>query len=140
MVNRQNLYKFCRCYITKLARIHVTQFTEIPLHYPTWMRKQPLLAFYTLAFSISWLGWIPQAAHSRGLFPFDSPIFLCAGRCWTAARGLYHVEGFTGQGRLWKGFPPALAVARWGDLVFRGTICVSCHVACHALSKRRLEN
>jgi membrane protease YdiL (CAAX protease family) len=43
------------------------------------MRKQPLLAFYTLAFSISWLGWIPQAAHSRGLFPLDSPIFYVLG-------------------------------------------------------------
>lgn len=45
----------------------------------TWVKKQPLFAFYILAFSITWLGWIPQAAYSRGLFPFDSPIFYVLG-------------------------------------------------------------
>lgn len=45
----------------------------------TWMRRQPILAFYLLAFAITWLGWVPQAAHSHGLFPFDSPIFYILG-------------------------------------------------------------
>lgn len=45
----------------------------------TWIRKQPLLAFYLLAFAITWLGWLPQAAYSHGLFPFDSPIFYVLG-------------------------------------------------------------
>ncbi|HZW02648.1 MAG TPA: CPBP family intramembrane glutamic endopeptidase [Anaerolineaceae bacterium] len=40
-----------------------------------WVKKQPLVAFYLLAFAITWLGWVPQALHSRGLFPFDSIVF-----------------------------------------------------------------
>ncbi|HEX5807535.1 MAG TPA: CPBP family intramembrane glutamic endopeptidase [Anaerolineales bacterium] len=45
----------------------------------SWTRKQPLIVFYILAFSIAWLGWMPQAAYSHGLFPFDSPIFYILG-------------------------------------------------------------
>ena len=45
----------------------------------TWVRQQPLIAFYALAFAITWLGWVPQAAHSHGLFPFDSPLFYILG-------------------------------------------------------------
>ena len=48
-------------------------------HFSSWVRKQPVLAFYVLAFSITWIGWVPQAAHSQGLFPFDSPIFYILG-------------------------------------------------------------
>ncbi len=39
------------------------------------MRKYPILWFYVLAFVISWLGWIPLVAGSRGISPFDSPVF-----------------------------------------------------------------
>jgi membrane protease YdiL (CAAX protease family) len=45
----------------------------------TWARRQPVFAFYILAFVITWLGWIPQAAHSHGFFPFDSPLFYVFG-------------------------------------------------------------
>lgn len=44
-----------------------------------WMRKQPVVAVYVLAFVFTWLGWVPQALHSRGLFPFDSFIFYIFG-------------------------------------------------------------
>jgi len=44
-----------------------------------WMRNHPLAAFYLLAFGVTWAGWLPQAAYSRGLFPFDSPIFYILG-------------------------------------------------------------
>jgi len=44
-----------------------------------WMRRHPLVSFFVLAFVISWLGWIPQAAYSNGLFPFDSPLFSLLG-------------------------------------------------------------
>lgn len=44
-----------------------------------WAKKQPLIAFYILAFAITWLGWAPQAAYSRGLFPFDSIVFFIFG-------------------------------------------------------------
>jgi len=40
----------------------------------TWMRRQPVFAFYILAFIITWLGWVPQAAYSHGFFPFNSPL------------------------------------------------------------------
>ncbi|MFN7037481.1 MAG: lysostaphin resistance A-like protein [Bellilinea sp.] len=42
-------------------------------------RIQAVLVFYLLAFVFSWLGWIPQALHARGWFPFDSPLFSLLG-------------------------------------------------------------
>ncbi len=39
------------------------------------MSKHPILWFYILAFSISWLGWIPTAMGSHGMAPFDQPYF-----------------------------------------------------------------
>lgn len=46
-----------------------------------WIERHPVIAFYLLAFIISWLGWVPQALYQRGLFPFDHPLlnFLGAG-------------------------------------------------------------
>ncbi|MEJ5184281.1 MAG: CPBP family intramembrane glutamic endopeptidase [Rectinemataceae bacterium] len=40
---------------------------------------RPVLVFYFLAFCISWLGWIPQTLHARGLISFDSPILAVLG-------------------------------------------------------------
>ncbi|MBN2045950.1 MAG: hypothetical protein JW757_13090, partial [Anaerolineales bacterium] len=39
------------------------------------MSKHPVAWFYILAFSISWLGWIPIAIGSHGIAPFDNPYF-----------------------------------------------------------------
>lgn len=39
------------------------------------MKKHPLAAFYLLAFALSWLGWAPHLAGSRGIAPFDHPAF-----------------------------------------------------------------
>ncbi len=39
------------------------------------MKKHPLVWFYVLAFGISWFGWLPIAAGSQGVSPFDHPIF-----------------------------------------------------------------
>jgi len=39
------------------------------------MKKHPVVWFYVLAFAISWLGWLPMAAGSRGISPFDHPLF-----------------------------------------------------------------
>jgi uncharacterized protein len=47
--------------------------------FAAWLRRQPVFAFYLLAFAITWLAWLPQAAHSRGLFPFDNPLFYILG-------------------------------------------------------------
>ena len=44
-----------------------------------WMRRHPVISFYVLAFVITWLGWIPQAAYSHGLFPIQSPLFSLLG-------------------------------------------------------------
>lgn len=39
------------------------------------MRKHPVIWFYILAFSISWLGWIPVVIGSYDIAPFDNPNF-----------------------------------------------------------------
>lgn len=44
-----------------------------------WMRRHPVVSFYVLAFVISWLGWVPQVAYSRGLLPIQSPLFTLLG-------------------------------------------------------------
>jgi len=43
------------------------------------VQRYPVMAFYVLAFALSWLGWVPQALHARGLFPFDSPALSLLG-------------------------------------------------------------
>jgi len=45
------------------------------------IKSHPVVAFYILAFVISWLGWIPQALYGRGLSSFNSPLlnFLAVG-------------------------------------------------------------
>jgi len=45
----------------------------------SWIKAHPLIAFYLLAFAISWLGWGTQAAYARGWFPFDSFLFTLLG-------------------------------------------------------------
>ncbi len=46
----------------------------------SWIKAHSLIAFYLLAFAISWLGWGAQAAYARGwLFPFDSFLFTILG-------------------------------------------------------------
>ncbi len=39
------------------------------------MRKRPLFWFYLLAFAISWAGWLPMVAASRGVSWFQHPAF-----------------------------------------------------------------
>ncbi len=39
------------------------------------MKRRPILSFYILAFAISWLGWFPAVAGSRGIAPFDNSAF-----------------------------------------------------------------
>lgn len=43
------------------------------------IKQYPIWAFYILAFAISWLGWVPQTLHNRGLFPFDHPLLSFLG-------------------------------------------------------------
>jgi uncharacterized protein len=45
------------------------------------IKSHPVVAFYILAFVISWLGWMPQALYGCGLSSFNSPLlnFLAVG-------------------------------------------------------------
>ena len=43
------------------------------------VKRRAVPVFYLLAFGFSWLGWVPQALHARGLFPFDNPFFSLLG-------------------------------------------------------------
>ncbi|MCK6211679.1 CPBP family intramembrane metalloprotease [Georgenia sp. EYE_87] len=46
----------------------------------SWVRTRPVLAFYVLAFTITWLSWWPMAAHNRGLIAVDVPgLFVLGG-------------------------------------------------------------
>lgn len=38
-----------------------------------------LLYFYLLAFGISWLGWVPQTLHARGIISFSTPMLTLLG-------------------------------------------------------------
>ena len=42
-------------------------------------KRFPVIAFYVLAFAISWIGWLPQALYARGMFPFDNPLLSLLG-------------------------------------------------------------
>jgi membrane protease YdiL (CAAX protease family) len=39
------------------------------------MKRHPVFWFYALAFAISWLGWLPMVAASRGVSLFQHPAF-----------------------------------------------------------------
>lgn len=46
----------------------------------SWVRRRPVLAFYVLAFALTWLSWWPMAAHNRGLIQLDVPgLFFLGG-------------------------------------------------------------
>lgn len=74
-----------------------------------WIRERPVFGFYVLAFAITWLGWVPQALHSRGLFPFGGPLLYLfgAGPMVAAFVVLRVLRGGEGDGGL---FGPLL---RW---------------------------
>ncbi len=39
------------------------------------MKRHPVVWFYMLAFALSWAGWLPLVAGSRGITPFTHPVF-----------------------------------------------------------------
>lgn len=73
-----------------------------------WIRKCPLVAFYILAFAITWLAWMPQAAYSHGLFPFDSPIFYFIGGIGPMAAAYIVLRVQHGKEAIDKLFAPLL--------------------------------
>ena len=74
------------------------------------LRRYPVAAFYILAFTISWLGWIPQAAYSHGLFPIQSPFFLLLGIVGPALAAVFMAYVLGGKGELRQLFAQLL---RW---------------------------
>lgn len=43
------------------------------------IKRHSVIAFYILAFVISWFGWVPEALYGHGLFPFDNPLLNILG-------------------------------------------------------------
>lgn len=76
----------------------------------TWIQKRPVFAFYVLAFAITWLGWVPQAAYSRGVFPFDSPLFYVLGGVGPMLAAFIVLRFMRGEGAYKELFGPLL---RW---------------------------
>ncbi|MGB6016467.1 MAG: type II CAAX endopeptidase family protein, partial [Nodosilinea sp.] len=73
------------------------------------MKKHPVIWFYILAFSLSWLGMISAALGSRNIAPFDSPyfqllsIFYVVGPALAAVIVSHIADGKTGVQNLLKG-------------------------------------
>lgn len=75
-----------------------------------WMRKQPVAAVYVLAFGLTWLGWVPQALHARGLFPFDSFVFYLLGGVGPLLAVFLVLSALRGRAEYGEPFRPYL---RW---------------------------
>jgi membrane protease YdiL (CAAX protease family) len=74
------------------------------------VRRHPIVVFYVLAFVITWLGWIPQALHSRGLFPFDHPLLGLLGGAGPTLAALIVIGVLKGRDGPRELFAPLL---RW---------------------------
>lgn len=85
------------------------------------IRKFPLIAFYILAFLISWLGWVPQTLYARGLLPVNIPLlgFLGgAGPTLAAIIVTWALYGSDGPRQLFAGLGKWRASWTWYALVF----------------------
>jgi len=74
------------------------------------IRQHPLVAFYLLAFAITWLGWLPHTLHGYGRFPFDSPLFSLLGGGGPTLAALIVVGALRGKDGLRQLFAPLF---RW---------------------------
>ena len=90
----------------------------------TWERERPVLAFYVLAFAITWLGWVPQAAHSRGLFPFDSPLFYILGGVGPMVAAFIVLRGKEAYGDLFGPLLPWRVGAVWYAVALFGYVAI----------------
>ena len=72
---------------------------QLPSYLSSRVVARPVLAFYLLAFGITWAAWLPQALHARGWFPFDSPVLYVVGglgpgvAAWAVVRIVHGKEG-----------------------------------------------
>jgi membrane protease YdiL (CAAX protease family) len=74
------------------------------------VRCHPVISFYVLAFVISWLGWVPQAAYSLSLFPIQNPLFSILGAGGPAFAALIVTLVSAGKGGVRELFAPLF---RW---------------------------
>ncbi len=72
------------------------------------MKRHPVVAFYILAFAISWLGWVPQTLHAYGLFPFDHLALSLLGGLGPTLAAVIVVWAAGGRGGLGQLFAPLL--------------------------------
>lgn len=93
---------------------------------PSLIRRQPLAAFFVLAYILSWLGFIPQAAAARGLLPGNNILFDilgAAGPTFAAILVLVALHGRRGPDPLfarlaiWRVHPAWYVVAVLGGAV-----------------------
>ncbi len=64
------------------------------------VKQRSIIAFYILAFVLTWLGWVPQTPYARGLFPFNHPLLSLlggAGPMLAAVIILWAVKGRDGR-------------------------------------------
>ena len=69
------------------------------------IKRRPLASFYLLAFTISWLGWIPQTLQARGLISLDLAVLTWlggAGPTLAAVIVMWSLAGRHGPARLFK--------------------------------------
>ncbi|ASJ08176.1 hypothetical protein A3L11_02620 [Thermococcus siculi] len=70
-----------------------------------WVKEHPVLAFYILAFAISWAGYLPGLAYTHGLFPFQSALFFVlggVGPTLAAVAVVYMLHGKDGPKELFR--------------------------------------
>ena len=95
------------------------------------MKRYPVVFFYILAFAISWLGWLPQTAHARGLFPFDSFAFTILGGLGptlAAVTMMLTLKGKDGPGKLLAPILQWRVGIIWYMVALLGQAAVSCAV------------
>lgn len=74
------------------------------------VKRHPVFAFYLLAFTLSWLGWLPQTLYAYGKFPFDTPLFNLLGGVGPTLAAVLVVLVLREQGDIRALFVPVL---RW---------------------------
>lgn len=80
------------------------------------IKGHPIVAFYILAFAISWLGYLPQVAYTHNLFPFQSVLFFIIGGIGptiAAISVIYILHGKNGPRKLFKSFTQWRISIRW---------------------------
>ena len=94
------------------------------------MRKHPVLCYYALACGISWLGWAPLVAGSRGIAAFQSPFFQfllllpAVGPALAAVIVTASTRGGAGVRDLWAAFLRRGVGVIWYALAVLGPIVI----------------